>query len=579
MNSGLAIRSAVTVLAIGCAVYTSFFVKPGDFPFSWRVVDAHTLAVETLPDTALPPDLRAGDRIDLREQDLATRSALYTDSLPGETYALNVRRDGEPLTVSTTKILLDDTNLGALYIVVLLLLLVLGLSTLWWGRDWSAWGLSLFAIGFIVNFFLFDLPLPPVAGFVVILLNQSLVSILSTVGIYVSALSLSGPGLTDRVRRLFHWTFGLVLLASAALVEMRTVGFVVRGDATLERIGLPYLLFAVSIFLPVAVLITALPRVDTASRLRLRWVVWSLALFLGAIAWNNLSSFSDALTTRGTFRQAIWWSAVLCGMAGLVYSVLRKRVVALSFAVNRALVYGVIAAFVIGVFALLAVLVEKTAIGSDAGLALAVGVSVGVGLVLEALRDRINSVVERLFFRRMYEAEAALRRFAHQCAYIERPDRLLAEAEEEIHRHIQPHSSAFYEASESGYVRVRQRGQQAYPERIEIDDRAFVAMRADREQIDLGDVRSALGNEGYVFPMTVRGVLRGALVCGPRSEEYTRDERKLLAEVAHQVGIALHALRARDNEGLVREIASGALDPSAARERARALHAAWAIDA
>ncbi|MBA3564808.1 MAG: GAF domain-containing protein [Gammaproteobacteria bacterium] len=104
-------------------------------------------------------------------------------------------------------------------------------------------------------------------------------------------------------------------------------------------------------------------------------------------------------------------------------------------------------------------------------------------------------------------------------------------------------------------------------------------MRADRIEIGLGEVSSALGSEGYVFPMAVRGVLRGALACGARSEEYTRDERKLIAEVAHQVGIALHALRARDNEALVKEIASGSLDPSTARKRARELHAAWATDA
>ncbi|MGH8496738.1 MAG: hypothetical protein ACREVN_11455 [Gammaproteobacteria bacterium] len=579
MNSGLAIRSVVTLLAVGCVFYTIFLVEPGDFPFDWRVVDSHTLSIEPLPDTALPPSLQAGDRIDLREHDLTTRAALYTDTLPGESYALKVRRDGSALTVPVTKILLQDSNLGALFVVLLLLALVLGLSTLWWGRDWAAWGLSFFAIGMIVNFFLFELPLPPVAGFSVILLNESLVAALSTVGLYVSALALSGTGLTARLRLLFHLVFGVVLLMGVALVCARTVGFVALGDLSLQRNALPWLLYVASIFIPVLVLVWALARAEPERRSRLRWIIWSLALFLGPLAWNNLANISDAFSTRGVFRQTIWWSAMFCGLAGLVYSVLRKRVVAMSFAVNRALVYGLIVAFVIGVFALLAAVVENTAIGRDAGLALTLGVSLGIGLVLEALRDRINAVVERLFFRRMYEADAALRRFAHHCAYIERPDRLLAEAEAEIHRHVQPRSSAIYESSDSGYVRIRQRGEHEYPERVDVDDRAFVAMRADREAIDLGDVQSALGNGGYAFPMAVRGVLRGALVCGERTEEYTRDERKLLAEVAHQVGIALYALRARDNEVLVRGIANGELDPIAARERAQALHAARAIDA
>ncbi len=73
--------------------------------------------------------------------------------------------------------------------------------------------------------------------------------------------------------------------------------------------------------------------------------------------------------------------------------------------------------------------------------------------------------------------------------------------------------------------------------------------------------------------MAVRGVLGGALLCGARTEEYTRDERRLIAEVAQQVGTALHALRARDNEALVRALASGEIDLPTARKRAELVQA------
>jgi hypothetical protein len=571
MNQGLAIRSAVTLFAVGCAVYTAFLVQPGRFPFNWRAVDAHTIVVEPRPDRALPATLRSGDRIDLREQDLGTRAALYTYNLPGESYVLRVERNGGSHAVALTRTTFEDTDAGVLYRLYLLLVLVLGLTTLWWGRDWAAWGLSLFAISIILNFLLFVLPLPPVAGFITVLLNQGLVAPLITAGLYLSALTLSGPGLTGRGRFLYHLSIGTILIATAILSSAQTAGFVALGNATLAQFSFPPMLFAASISIPVIVLVTAYPRVDTARRLRLRWIISSLALFLGATAWNNLSELSDTFTTRGPFRQAIWWSAILCGLAGLLYGVLRKRVVAMSFAVNRALVYGLVVAFVIGVFAVLAAVVENTAIGRDAGLALTVVVSLAVGFVLETLRDRINLMVERLFFRQRYEAETALRRFAHQCAYVERPGRLLDEAEEEIHRHIRPRSSAFYEASPHAYRRVRQRGEAIFPERIDLDDRAFIALRADREPVDLATVRSVLGNDGYAFPMAIRGELRGALVCGSRTGEYTHDERRLLAEVAQQVGTALHALRARDHETLVDALAGGTIDLSAARQRARAL--------
>src|SRR5690606_41554120 len=103
------------------------------------------------------------------------------------------------------------------------------------------------------------------------------------------------------------------------------------------------------------------------------------------------------------------------------------------------------------------------ATGREAGVALTVAVSVAIGGVLEAPRDRVNVRVERRFFRQRYEAEAALRRFSRECAYIEKAGHLLDEAQEEIHRHPRPGASAFYETGDNGYVCVRRRGEAAYP--------------------------------------------------------------------------------------------------------------------
>src|SRR5690606_22150290 len=93
----------------------------------------------------------------------------------------------------------------------------------------------------------------------------------------------------------------------------------------------------------------------------------------------------------------------------------------------------------------LTVLLENAATGSEAGVALTVAISVAIGVVLEAPRDRVNVMVERIFFRQRYEAEAALRRFSRECAYIEKAGHLLDEAQEEIHRHPRLGASAFYE--------------------------------------------------------------------------------------------------------------------------------------
>jgi 23S rRNA maturation mini-RNase III len=262
---------------------------------------------------------------------------------------------------------------------------------------------------------------------------------------------------------------------------------------------------------------------------------------------------------------------LLFALIGLIYGLLFKRLVRLSFIINRGAVYGLTAIVVVGIFALLGALIQSFTIGGNAGLALTLGVSLIVGLGLEAVKKRIDSLVERLFFRRKYIADSMLRRFARQCAFIEDPERLLDEAVAEIREYLQAPSVALYERVTDSYTRVCQRGRNAFPERVAIDDRAFVALRAELTEQDLHTYKSALGFEGYGFPMAVRGKLQGALIVGARPEQYTPDERELLAHVAYQVGMALHALRTRENEKLMRAFASGELEPALARERARQL--------
>jgi GAF domain-containing protein len=107
---------------------------------------------------------------------------------------------------------------------------------------------------------------------------------------------------------------------------------------------------------------------------------------------------------------------------------------------------------------------------------------------------------------------------------------------------------------------------------MDTDDRATVALRAERHDFDLEDIGGSLGSDGLILPMIVRGELLGATVVANRpGEHYPADERELLRHVVHEVGALLHALHARANAQLIAELAAGRLSPDAASERARAL--------
>ncbi len=55
---------------------------------------------------------------------------------------------------------------------------------------------------------------------------------------------------------------------------------------------------------------------------------------------------------------------------------------------------------------------------------------------------------------------------------------------------------------------------------VGVDDLAFVKLRTHDSEVDLNATPSALGQEGYAFPLRVRGRLLGALVIGPRTDEH-----------------------------------------------------------
>jgi GAF domain len=243
---------------------------------------------------------------------------------------------------------------------------------------------------------------------------------------------------------------------------------------------------------------------------------------------------------------------ILLGVMGFLYAVLRHRVLDVSVVLDRTLVYGAITALVVGVLAAVNSLVEHAALGTSASLLLQVVVPLSLGIVLTRVRAYVDKLVERVFFRKKYLADKALKRFARLCSGFESADELMVTAITDIRQHIGARGVAIYERSGDAYVCVRQKGEVIYPQTVKIDDTAFVAARADQHDIDLSEFQSVLGSDGYVFPMAAHGELQEVLVCANRpGEHYAVDERQLLAHVAQQMGMALYALRMQAKAKLV----------------------------
>jgi hypothetical protein len=574
----LALLTAFIVVTVGFGCYANF--RSYGLPVAVNMTDAHIAVIAPIAGIPLPAGIQAGDKIDLTALPEASRIAVGIIAgspflggvLPsGHNYDLVIERGDAEVTVPVTAIDLSDATglLSTQCINCLYLVLTAGLSLLiiWRGRDRAAAGMAGWTIALVV-FSSIIFPLDGLTGLAMAVANN-FGFLLARVGFYIMADAIARPILGRRARMLFLGVFILILVAGAALVAGAPLLYVMTGWAggLLPQIGV---LWTASYLVPVMLLFSSYRHAKAAQRLRLRWMLWSSIVWVASIFFSNtpilglqLSLLVNDITS-------------LVAVMGFLYAVLRHRVVDVSVVLDRTLVYGSMTALVVGVLAAVNSLVQHAALGTSASLLLQVAVPLSLGIVLNRVRAYLDRNVERVFFRSKYLAEQALRNFARRCGHIEDVQNLLSSAVAEIRKHTRSPAVAMYEFTGKGYSCLQQAGSVAYPEQIRMDDPAMVAVRADLKEVELTYLDSSLGKESCVFPIIVLGRLRGVLVCTNRpGERFATDEKTLLAEVVRDVGAAWRILRARDNEEYVWEMAQGALNLESARERAKALAAAW----
>ncbi|HKS93044.1 MAG TPA: hypothetical protein VJS16_00120 [Gammaproteobacteria bacterium] len=528
----------------------------------------------------LAAGLQAGDQLEIKQMTPAARAAvLLSEAIKaGLTYDVVVSRGNRTLTVPVTSQAPPQTAFNpvnqVLAYALMFAFLVLGLLALWRGRNLAAWGLGLMSLNVIILNGLRNIPVSAGAAVALDILANCIIAELLLTGLYLMAYAVVAKGLKPALKHAFTWIFAISIALLVVLSGARTLGIVYLAWNGVSPLVLP----AISIWLGMIsflMLLLGYTRAGAEQRLRSRWILASTGMILLAVVLTYIATQTSQPVSALTLA-ILSEIAFLLAVAGYGYALLRHRLVDVRIVLNRTLVYGVITAVVVGVFAAINALVERATLGQGASLILELIVPLALGIVLGSLRKYLDTYINRLVFRRQYRAEQALNDFARTCGFIEQPEHLLDLTAQQVFEHSHAQSVALYERQAQGYIRVRQRGTVELPQQIETDDLAFVHLRAGDHEVDLHEMTSALGKGGYVFSMAVRGRLIGALVCGPRpAEQYTADERALLFHVAQQSGVALHALRSREHENFVDSVARGALDAASARERARQLVAAW----
>jgi hypothetical protein len=266
---------------------------------------------------------------------------------------------------------------------------------------------------------------------------------------YLFFLFPDGRSLSPRWRLLL-WINGIVIAASI-IVEALTPGPIeglegIRNPLGVEgfRESLSFvgeLLFFVSnllVLLSVASLFLRLRHAGRTTRQQIKWLAYAAAL-LGTVV--IVSTVGDILIGG-----LGWWVflviilAFLCLPLSIGVAVLRYRLYDIDIIINRTLVYGSLTVLLAGVCEGSIVLLQeafRALTGQHSGLAIVASTLV-IAALFNPLRRRIQAFIDRLFYRRKYDAVKTLEAFSSQMREETDLDALSSDVVGVARRTVQP---------------------------------------------------------------------------------------------------------------------------------------------
>ena len=354
----------------------------------------------------------------------------------------------------------------------------------------------------------------------------------------------------SRPRRIAQW-----LCYAFAAISIASSGFWIAEIIDPQFHPLPstnglawFAPFVAALLMAVVCSVLAIAASRGVERQRAVWTIVPLAAIFCyytvlAIAGSSASSYAEAV-----FRETVANLVILAAPLGLTYAALSRRLIDVGFVLNRAVIFAIVSAIVIGAFVLGEWAVSEwfARTGRTASTVISMGVALGLGLSMRYIHQHVDRFVDRVFFRKRHEDEAALRRFAHEASYITDRSILL----ERTVREVKEHTNAA-----DATVLVRN-GTAQFTSVAETDgagtsasenDPGILALRAWHKPVDLGSLEGSVLRGEFAFPMVSRGALVGVLVCGAKrnGEAFAPDESEALLALAHGVGTALDVLSAQ----------------------------------
>jgi PAS domain S-box-containing protein len=389
----------------------------------------------------------------------------------------------------------------------------------------------------------------------------------SHIGLFVVLALLFPNGRLPSSRwRPFGWLIGVVIVTgtvSVALWPETAAGF----DLVNHPLGIEVATDTVN---PVETILYALGLVAAASllvrlrrsmgveRQQVKWFAYAVAVLATSAILAYVVSESVGV---------VWleWASSMLVIASVVglpvavgIAILRYRLYNIDLLLNRTLVYGALTAVLAAVYVGSIVLFQaffRAFTGQESQLAVVIS-TLAIAALFSPLRLRIQSFIDRRFYRRKYDARKTLEAFSAKLRTETDLDALRSELIAVIRETMQPtRVSLWLKIPERAREAAKQVTPATEPPEIEIEpDDSILAYLAEIsgvvevEKLDLDS--PALGamkdaDIELVVPLASQGELIGLLSLGPRlsQQEYSADDRRLLRDLSTQTAPAVRVAR------------------------------------
>ncbi len=525
--------------------------------FGWNLAsDGTSLRYVTPGLPAAQAGVAAGDRVDWASLPLLGRANLGEDQVvpPDSILTLNVSRAGTTRVVRLESVPWSGLVLAATRVAFVAQIVLIGIgialvrlrpSRMTWGflLAWVGWPVQVFAQSDVANFLFLN-------GFVALLSGIAVAGLL----MFISRFPKDEPrGVLVHLDR-FAVPIGALVTALWLALDV-----IVVFSSAPPPIWLLFLLTELLTPLIACVVLVALvvsySLAAGEDRQRILPVLAAFALL--AVATTTLALYRFNFT--GGFASYFVNFAVAAGQVlvaiAVVHGVVRNRVIDLSFAISRTLVYTILTSILVGTFALIDFASAKLLEHLQIALLLEALAALAFGIWLNALHNRIEAFVDRTLFHARHKAEARLLRTAKTLAYADSEIFVDEALVIEACGALDLASAALFRNRDGSFARVLDEGWSvSNAAALPTDDHLVVNLRAELEPIDLLTVRwpqanvpAALAQPILAIPLVVRHDLIGLVLYGGHKtgEAIDPDEQKTLANLARAAASAYEHIRAK----------------------------------